>query len=187
MNRLKQKYQQELVPTLQKELKHKNVFSVVKVEKVAISMGVKDPSDPKARAKVVANIAEQFAVISGQKSKITTARKSIANFKLREGEPLGVTVTLRGEHMWEFLDKLISIALPRVKDFRGISRTAFDGQGNYSLALDEQTVFPEVEYDKIESIRGLQINIVTSTKNDKESFRMLELMGFPFEKEEDKK
>jgi large subunit ribosomal protein L5 len=187
MNRLKQKYQEEIVAKLQKEFKHDNVFSVGKVKKVVINMGVKDPADPKARAKVINNIVDQFTVIAGQKPQITKARQSIANFKLREGDPLGVAVTLRGQRMWEFLDKLVSIALPRVKDFRGISRKAFDGQGNYSLGLEEQIVFPEVDYDKIESIRSLQINIVTNTKDDKESFKMLELLGFPFEKEEDKK
>jgi large subunit ribosomal protein L5 len=187
MNRLKQKYQEEVVSALQKEFNHANVFSVGKINKIVINMGIKDPADPKARAKVIDNVVSQFEVISGQKPQITRARQSIANFKLREGDPLGVAVSLRGQRMWEFLDKLIAIALPRVKDFRGISRTAFDGQGNYSLGLEEQIVFPEIDYDKIESIRSLQINIVTSTKNDKESFRMLELLGFPFEKEEDKK
>ncbi|MFZ5438107.1 MAG: 50S ribosomal protein L5 [Patescibacteria group bacterium] len=187
MNRLKEKYQQEVVQTLKKEFNHDNVFAVGKIQKVVLNMGIKDPADPKARLKVIENIADQFTVIAGQKPQITRARQSIANFKLREGDPLGVAVTLRGQRMWEFLDKLISIALPRVKDFRGISRVAFDGQGNYSLGVEEQIVFPEIEYDKIESIRSLQINIVTSTKNDQESFRMLELLGFPFEKEEDKK
>lgn len=187
MNRLKQKYQQEVVPALQKEFDHPNVFSVGKINKIVINMGVKDPQDPKARAKVIDNIVAQFEVISGQKPQITKARQSIANFKLREGDPLGVAVTLRGERMWQFIDKLVSIALPRVKDFRGISRKAFDGQGNYSMGLEEQIVFPEIDYDKIEAIRSLQINFVTSTKNDKETFRMLELLGFPFEKEEDKK
>ncbi|MCC6711577.1 MAG: 50S ribosomal protein L5 [Candidatus Pacebacteria bacterium] len=187
MNRLKQKFQQEVVPALQKEFAHSNVFAVGKIQKVVINMGIKDPADPKARLKVIENVVDQFTVISGQKPQITKARKSVANFKLRAGDPLGVSVTLRGQRMWEFLDKLISIALPRVKDFRGISRTAFDGQGNYSLGIEEQIVFPEIEYDKIESIRSLQINFVTSTKNDKEAFRMLELMGLPFEKEEDNK
>jgi len=187
MNRLKQKYQEEIVTKLQKEFKHDNVFSVGKINKVILNMGIKDPTDPKARIKVIENVVDQFTVIAGQKPQITRARQSIANFKLREGDPLGVSVTLRGQRMWEFLDKLVSIALPRVKDFRGISKKAFDGQGNYSLGLEEQIVFPEIDYDKIESIRSLQINIVTSTKDDKESFKMLEALGFPFEKEEDKK
>jgi len=187
MNRLQQKYQQEVLPALQKEFKHSSTFSVAKIKKVSINMGIKDPVDPNAREKVIDNVVDQFALISGQKPQITKARKAVANFKLRAGDPLGVMVTLRGQNMWEFLDKLVSITLPRVKDFRGISKVAFDGQGNYSLGLEEQIVFPEIEYDKIESIRGLQINLITSTKNDKEAFRMLELMGFPFEKEEDKK
>lgn len=187
MNRLQQKYQQEVLPTLKKEFGHDNVFSVAAIKKITINMGIKDPADPKAREKVIANVLEQFTVISGQKAQVTKARKAIANFKLRAGDPLGVMVTLRGQFMWEFLDKLISIALPRVKDFRGISRKAFDGQGNYSLGIEEQIVFPEIEYDKIDKIRSLQVNIATSTKNDKESFRMLELMGFPFQKEEENK
>lgn len=187
MQRLQQKYQQEVLPALQKEFGHENVFSVAKVTKVTLNMGIKDPADPKAREKVIENVLAQFTVIAGQKPQVTTARKAIANFKLRAGDPMGVMVTLRGRFMWEFLDKLVSIALPRVKDFRGISRVAFDGQGNYSMGLEEQIVFPEIEYDKIDRIRSLQINIGTSTKNDKESFRMLELMGFPFQKEEEKK
>lgn len=183
MNRLKTKYQQEVLPQLQKEFGHDTVFSAAKVRKVVINMGIAHPVDPKAREKVVENVIEQFTVISGQRAQMTKAKKAISSFKLREGDPLGVMVTLRGENMWEFLDKLVSIALPRVKDFRGISRTAFDGQGNYSLSLEEQIVFPEIEYDKIESIRGLQVNIVTSTLDNVEALRLLELLGFPFEKE----
>lgn len=184
---MRTKYQQEVLPKLQKEFGHSNVFSVAKILKVAINMGVAHPADPKLREKVVENVAQQFTVISGQHAQITKAKKAISTFKLREGDPMGAMVTLRGQNMWEFLDKLVSIALPRVKDFRGISKKAFDGQGNYSLSLEEQIVFPEIEYDKIESIRGLQVNIVTSTKNDAEALRMLELLGFPFEKEEESK
>lgn len=184
MNRLKEKYQQTVAPALQKEFKHANAFSVAKIQKVVLNMGIAYPVDPKAREKVVVNVVEQLKTISGQQPQITYAKKAIANFKLREGDPLGVMVTLRGRYMWEFLDKLISIALPRVKDFRGVSSTAFDGQGNYSLGLEEQIVFPEVNYDQIESIRGLQVNIISSTKNDAEVLKMLELLGFPFEKPE---
>ncbi|OGJ37279.1 MAG: 50S ribosomal protein L5 [Candidatus Pacebacteria bacterium RIFOXYB1_FULL_39_46] len=186
MNRLKLKYQQEVLPKLQKEFKHDNAFAVAQIKKVVVNMGIAHPIDPKAREKVVENVVEQFKVITGQQPQVTKAAKAIAGFKLRAGDPLGVMVTLRGENMWELLDKLVSITLPRVKDFRGISLTAFDGQGNYSLGLEEQIVFPEINYDQIESIRSLQINIITSIKDDQEARRMLELLGFPFEKKEEK-
>ena len=144
-----------------------------------------------AHDNVIANIEllsneQTKVVITGQQPQITSARKSISGFKLREGDPLGVMVVLRGAKMWQFLDKLISIALPRVKDFRGTSKTAFDGQGNYSLGLEEQIIFPEIEYDKIEKIRGLQVNIVTNTKSNEEAQELLKLLGMPFEKEEKK-
>jgi len=186
MNRLQEKYQQEIVPQLMKELGYNNNFALPKIKKIVINMGVTDPQDPRARKKVMDNIVEQFRIITGQQPQVTLARKAVAGFKLRAGDPLGVMVTLRGLLMWQFLDKLISITLPRVKDFRGISRTAFDGQGNYSLGLEEQIVFPEINYDKIERIRGLQINIITSTKKDEETFKLLELLGMPFAKEEKK-
>lgn len=182
MYRLKEKYQKKVLPILKKEFQHNNIFSVAKIKKVVLNMGIANPVDPKAREKVVKNAVEQLAVITGQRPQITVAKKAIANFKLREGDPMGVMVILRGRNMWQFLDKLISIALPRVKDFRGVSRTAFDGQGNYSLGLEEQIVFTEINYDQIESIRSLQVNIITSTKNDAEALKMLELLGFPFEK-----
>lgn len=185
MNRLKEKYQQEVLPALKKEFKHENVFSVAKIQKVVVNMGIAKPIEPKAREKVAENVVEQIKIITGQKPQITKAKKAIAAFKLREGDPLGVMVTLRGANMWEFLDKLVSITLPRVKDFKGISRTALDGQGNYSLGLEEQIVFPEINYDQIESVRGLQVNIITSTKNDQETLSMLDLLGFPFEKPAD--
>jgi large subunit ribosomal protein L5 len=185
MNRLKEKYQQEVLPKLKKEFKHQSNFSAPSVRKVVVNMGIVDPVDPKAREKVIDNVAEQFKVITGQKPQVTLAKKAIAGFKLRQGDPLGVMTTLRGTRMWEFLDKLVSISLPRVKDFRGISRKAFDGQGNYSLGLEEQIVFPEIDYDQIESVRGLQVNIITSTKEDEQARRLLELLGFPFEKEEE--
>lgn len=184
MNRLKQKYQENVLPALVKEFGHTTSFSAARVLKVTVNMGIVKPADPKEREKVAENVVKQFEVITGQRPQITLARKAISNFNLRKGDPMGVMVTLRGERMWEFLDKLVGITLPRVKDFRGISRTAFDSQGNYSLGLEEQIVFPEIQYDQIESIRGLQVNIATSTKNDQEAFRMLELLGFPFEKEE---
>ena len=146
-------------------------------------MGVTQPTEPRARWQIMDNIIDQFKIITGQKPNVTLARKAIAGFTLREGDPVGAMVTLRGLQMWEFLDKLVSITLPRVKDFQGVSRKAFDGRGNYNLGLEEQIVFPEINYDLINQIRGLQVTIVTSTKNDQESFRLLELLGMPFEKE----
>jgi large subunit ribosomal protein L5 len=187
MNRLQQKYQQEIAPALQKELGVKNVFAVPELKKVTINVGVSDfPQNPRQRMAVIENILEQVKVISGQAPQITRARKSIAGFKLREGEPLGVMVTLRGEKMWQFVDKLISTALPRVKDFRGVSKTAFDGNGNYSLGIEEQIIFPEIEYDKIESIRSLQVVFVTTAKTNEQAKALFTHMGMPFVKEDTK-
>lgn len=183
-NRLKQHYLESVVPTLVEEFKVGNAFAVPKIKKIVVNIGVTTPQDPKERQKSIDNIVEQFKVITGQKPQVTKARKSIAGFKLRVGDPVGVMVTLRGQYMWEFFDKLVSITLPRVKDFRGISRTAFDGGGNYNLGISEQIVFPEIDYDQIESIRGLQITIVTSSKSPNQTFRLLELLGMPFAKEE---
>lgn len=187
MNRLQEKYQQEIVPQLQKELAVSTVFAVPRLRKVVINIGVTQPQDPRPRAQVINNVVEQFKVITGQKAQITKARQSIAGFKLRAGDPVGVRVTLRGQRMWEFFDKLVSIALPRVKDFQGISRTAFDGQGNYSLGIDEQIIFPEINYDLIDQVRSLQMVIVTDAKDDKKAFRLLELLGMPFAKEAEQK
>ena len=184
MNRLKEKYQQTVRPALQTEFNHDNPLAAARITKVTVNMGVTRPVEASEREKVVENVVKQFAVITGQHPQVTKAKKAVADFKLHQGDPRGVMVTLRGEKMWEFLDKLVSITLPRVKDFRGISKQAFDGQGNYSLGLEEQIVFPEIDYDQIESVRGLQVNIGTSTKSDQEALRMLELLGFPFEKEE---
>ncbi|NCN03826.1 MAG: 50S ribosomal protein L5 [Candidatus Pacebacteria bacterium] len=184
MNRLKKKYQEEVAAKLKKELGIDNIFSVPKLEKLVLNMGVSDfPQNPRNRMKNIENIVEQFRIITGQHPQVTKAKKSIAGFKLREGEPLGVMVTLRGEKMWEFVDKLISTALPRVRDFQGVSRTAFDGQGNYNLGISEQIVFPEINYDTIESIRGLQITFVTNTKSNEHAFALLEALGMPFAKE----
>ncbi|MDH5533566.1 MAG: 50S ribosomal protein L5, partial [Candidatus Pacebacteria bacterium] len=175
MNRLKKQYQEEIVAKLKKDLKIDNIFSVPKLDKIVLNMGVADfPSNPRNRMKVIDNVVEQFKLITGQHPQVTKAKKSIAGFKLREGEPLGVMVTLRGEKMWEFVDKLISLALPRVRDFRGVSRTAFDGNGNYNLGINEQIVFPEINYDSIENIRGLQITFVTNTKSNDQAFALLE-------------
>ena len=181
---LRDYYNNTVAQQLKEDLKLNNVFEVPKLEKIVLNIGVADPQDPRQRKQVITNIAEQFEAISGQKPMITTARKSIAGFKLRAGDPLGVKVTLRGNRMWGFLEKLIAVALPRVKDFRGVSRVAFDGRGNYSMGIEEQIIFPEIDYDKIESIRSLQAVFVTSTKNDKYAYKLLELLGIPFEKEE---
>lgn len=184
MNRRQQKYNQTVIPELSKKYQYSSVFAVPKINKIVVNMGVTRPQDPRARKPVIENVVRQFEVITGQKPKVSLAKKSEANFKLRAGDPVGVTVTLRGQKMWDFLDKLISIALPRVKDFRGVSRTAFDGQGNYSFGLEEQIIFPEIEYDTIESVRGLQVNVVTSAPSDAEAFDLLSLLEVPFEKEE---
>lgn len=186
MSDLKTKYQQEIVPQLEKEFGIKNVFAVPKLQKVVLNIGVTNPADPRARKPILENIVTQFETISGQKPQVTLAKKSIAGFKLREGDPMGVMVTLRGQRMWDFVTKLITIALPRVKDFRGVSRVAFDGQGNYSLGVEEQIIFPEINYDSIESVRSLQINFVTSAETNEQAFKLLELLGMPFEKEESK-
>lgn len=180
MNRLQQKYQQEVLPALKKEFHKDNDFSVGKVLKVVVSTRVSDEQHKDAALK---NVQEQFKTITGRKAKVTVARKSEAGFKIRKGEPLGLMVTLRGEYMWEFLDKLISIVLPRTKDFQGISRTAFDQSGNYNLGIQEQILFPEIVYDNIDKVRGLQVTIVSSTKDKQESFRLLELLGMPFAKQ----
>lgn len=186
MSDLKTTYQQELVPQLEKEFGIKNVFAVPKLQKVVLNIGVTNPADPRARKPILENIVTQFETITGQKPQVTLAKKSIAGFKLREGDPMGVMVTLRGERMWDFVTKLITIALPRVKDFRGVSRVAFDGQGNYSLGIEEQIIFPEINYDSIENVRSLQINFVTSATTNEQAFKLLELLGMPFEKEESK-
>ncbi len=178
MLRLKEKYQ-ELKPVLQEELEIKNPMLIPALEKIIISVGCgNDAKD----SKVVQNIADTITIISGQKAVIVPARKSVAGFKVREGMPVGVKVTLRGKMMYNFLDKLISIALPRVKDFRGVSRNGFDGRGNYNFGLDEQLMFPEVEYDNIIKTHGMNITIVTTTDNDKAAFALLEKLGMPFAK-----
>jgi large subunit ribosomal protein L5 len=185
MNRLKQQYQNDVVAKLQKDLKLSNVFQVPKLQKIVVNIGISDfPQNPRQRMTVISNVVDQFKIITGQAPQVTKARQSIAGFKLREGDPLGVMVTLRGEKMWQFLDKLISTALPRVKDFQGVAATAFDGNGNYSLGLEEQIVFPEIEYDQIESVRSLQVVINTSATEDEHAKALLTALGMPFEKEE---
>jgi large subunit ribosomal protein L5 len=180
MNRLKELYQTEWTSTLQNELGLENVMQVPRISKVVVNIGMGEAMDnPKALDAAVADVSQ----ITGQKPVVTKARKSIANFKLREGRVIGVKVTLRGERMWAFLDRLINIVLPRVRDFRGVSAEAFDGRGNYTLGLREQLIFPEIEYDKIDKIRGMEITIVTSAKNDLEARYLLQLMGMPFKRE----
>ncbi len=185
--RLKQFYKQEVLPKLKKELNISNDMAVPKIVKVVVSMGITQPQDSRQRRQVMGQFVEQLSLITGQKPIITKARKSISGFKLRQGDPVGVSVTLRGIYMWEFLDKLISIVLPQVKDFRGISKKAFDGHGNYSLGLKEQIIFPEIDYDKISVVKGMQINIVTDTDDNEKAFKLLESLGFPFEKKESNK
>ena len=178
MGRLKDKYV-SIAPTLREELGIKNVMQTPKLEKIIISVGAGQEGKD---SKLIANMAETISNIAGQKAVITVARKSVAGFKAREGAPSGIKVTLRGDRMYNFLDKLISIALPRVKDFRGVPRKGFDGRGNYNFGLDEQLMFPEVNYDSIMKTHGMNITIVTNTESDKEAFTLLEKLGMPFAK-----
>jgi len=175
---MQQKYK-EIIPALQEECGIKNVMQTPKLEKIVISVGAGEEGKDN---KLIANMAETISLIAGQKAIIVNAKKSVAGFKAREGSPSGIKVTLRGKQMYNFFDKLVSIALPRVKDFRGTPRKGFDGRGNYSFGLNEQLMFPEVVYDNILKTHGMNINIVTTTENDKEAFVLLEKMGMPFAK-----
>ncbi|MGO1469581.1 MAG: 50S ribosomal protein L5 [Tissierella sp.] len=178
-SRLKEKYNDEVIESLMEKFQYKNVMEVPKIEKVVINMGVGQAKDnPKALEAAV----KELETITGQRPLMTHAKKSIANFKLREGMKIGTKVTLRGEKMYNFLDKLMNIALPRVRDFRGVSSTAFDGRGNYALGIKEQLIFPEIEYDEVESIRGLDVVVVTTAQTDEEARVFLEKMGMPFKK-----
>ena len=177
MNRMQELYNKEIAPALLKSFGFKNVMQVPRLEKIVINIGLGEAMDnPKALEAAVADLA----LVSGQKPIQTKARKSIANFKLREGHLLGTKVTLRGPCMWAFFDRLVNIALPRVRDFRGISPNAFDGRGNYTLGLKDQLVFPEIEYDKIDKLRGMEITIVTTAQNDDEARALLRQLGMPF-------
>lgn len=179
MNRLNQKYNEEIVPALMKQYNYSSTMQVPKLVKIVVNMGVGDAiSNPKALEEAV----EELATITGQKPVITKAKKSIANFKLREGMQIGCKVTLRGERMYDFFDKLVSISLPRVRDFRGVSRTAFDGRGNYTLGIKEQLIFPEINYDKVTIVRGMDIVIVTTANTNEEAYSLLEMLGMPFTK-----
>ncbi len=176
--RLKDKYNNEVVPALLKKFGYKNVNEVPKIDKIVLNMGLGDVKDNSKSFNIA---VEELAVISGQKPVVTAAKKSIANFKLRQGQKIGAKVTLRGQRMYEFMDRLIAIALPKVRDFRGIdATTGFDGRGNYSYGIKEQLIFPEIVYDKIEKIRGFDINFVTTAKTDDEARELLKLMGMPF-------
>ncbi|MGI6129946.1 MAG: 50S ribosomal protein L5 [bacterium] len=173
---LKEKYQAEVVPALRKRFGYKNVMQVPKLEKVTINMGVGDALQD---AKLLDAAVEDLTIIAGQRPVVTRAKKSIANFKLREGAAIGCKVTLRGERMYDFLQKLFNVALPRVRDFRGVSAKGFDGRGNYTLGIKEQLIFPEIDYDKVAKVRGMDINIVTSAETDEEARELLKLMGLP--------
>lgn len=177
--RLKDRYLNEITPALMQKFNYTSVMQVPKVEKVVINMGV---GDAVGNAKVLDSAVQDLQTIAGQKPVITRAKKSIAGFKIREGMPIGVKVTLRGDRMYHFLDKLFNVALPRVRDFRGVSNKAFDGRGNYTLGIKEQLIFPEIEYDKVEKIRGMDVVIVTTAKNDEEARELLEQLGMPFAK-----
>ena len=178
MARLKDKYRAEVIPALQQKFGYKNVMEIPRLEKVVINMGLGDCKD---NAKALETAVSELATISGQKPMVTKAKKSIANFKLRSGMNVGAKVTLRGDRMYEFTDKLVSIVLPRVRDFRGVSSKAFDGRGNYALGVREQLIFPEIEYDKVEKIRGMEMVFVTTAKTDEEARELLRLLGMPFQ------
>ena len=175
--RLKERYREEVVPALMKEFGYQNIMQVPRLRKIVVNIGLGEAiQNPKA----LDSAGEDVAVITGQKPVITRAKQSIANFKLRAGMPIGVTVTVRGDRMYELLDRMVNAALPRIRDFQGVSPNSFDGRGNYSLGIKEQVIFPEVDYDKIDRIRGLQFTMVTSAGTDEEGKRLLELMGMPF-------
>lgn len=179
MNHLKERFNKEIVPALQKELGLDNVMEVPKVKKVVLNIGLGEALDnPKALDAAVSDLTQ----ITGQKPVVTKAKTSIANFKLREGRAIGAKVTLRGEKMWSFIDRMMNIVLPRVRDFRGVALDSFDGRGNYTLGLREQLIFPEIEYDKIDKVRGLEITIVTSARTDAQAAMLLQKLGMPFRK-----
>jgi large subunit ribosomal protein L5 len=177
MNRLREKYQKDVVPALKKEFGYSNVMAIPKVTKVVINMGLGEAT---SNAKIIDTAADELGKITGQKAAVRRATKSIAQFKVRQGQPVGVMVTLRGERMYEFLDRLVSIALPRVRDFKGISGKGFDGRGNYTLGLRDQIIFPEIDYMKVDKARGMNVSVVTTAKTDEEARKLLQLIGLPF-------
>ena len=177
MSRLRERYEKEVAPALKKEFGYTNVMAVPKIRKVVVNMGLGEATQ---NAKIVDTGADELGRITGQKPVVTRAKKSIAQFKVRKGMPIGTMVTLRGERMWEFLDRLISVALPRVRDFRGVSPRGFDGRGNYTLGLRDQLLFPEIDYMKVDKARGMNISVVTTARTDEESRKLLQLLGMPF-------
>ncbi|WP_413376879.1 50S ribosomal protein L5 [Alkalihalobacillus sp. 1P02AB] len=179
MNRLKEKYSNEIVPSLVEKFNYTSVMAVPKLDKIVVNMGI---GDAVSNAKALDKAVEELGQITGQKPLVTKAKKSIAGFKLREGMPIGAKVTLRGERMYAFLDKLVTVSLPRVRDFRGISNKAFDGRGNYTLGVKEQLIFPEIDYDKVDKVRGMDVVIVTTANTDEEARELLTHMGMPFKK-----
>ena len=179
MSRLKEQYQNEIVDAMIKKFGYKNIMEVPKLDKVVINMGV---SEAKENAKVLESAIADMEKIAGQKAVVTRAKNSVANFKIREGMPIGCKVTLRGEKMYEFVDRLINLALPRVRDFRGVNPNAFDGRGNYALGIKEQLIFPEIEYDKIDKVRGMDVIFVTTAKTDEEARELLKQFNMPFAK-----
>nr|WP_284697422.1 50S ribosomal protein L5 [Thermoanaerobacterium thermosaccharolyticum] len=179
MARLRDKYINEVVPALMAKYSYKNIMQVPKLEKIVLNIGL---GEARENPKAIEAASNDLAIITGQKPVVTRAKKSIANFKIRAGMPIGVKVTLRGERMYEFADKLFNVALPRVRDFRGLPTKSFDGRGNYSFGIKEQLIFPEIDYDKIDKVRGMDIIFVTTAKNDEEARTLLELMGMPFAK-----
>lgn len=179
MNRLKEKFEKEITPALMSKFNYESVMQVPKVDKIVINMGV---GDAVSNSKALDTAVEELSLISGQKPVVTKAKKSIAGFRLREGMPIGTKVTLRGERMYEFLDKLVSVSLPRVRDFRGVSKKSFDGRGNYTLGVKEQLIFPEIDYDKVSKVRGMDIVIVTTANTDEEARELLTQIGMPFQK-----
>ncbi|MTT32756.1 50S ribosomal protein L5 [Terrilactibacillus sp. BCM23-1] len=179
MSRFKEKYQKEVVPALVEKFNYSSVMEVPKIEKVVINMGV---GDAVSNSKALDSAVEELTALAGQKPVVTRAKKSIAGFKLREGMPIGAKVTLRKERMYDFLDKLVTVSLPRVRDFRGVSKKAFDGRGNYTLGVREQLIFPEIDYDKVSKVRGMDIVVVTTANTDEEAAELLTLLGMPFAK-----
>ena len=177
MSRLKERYSKDVVPALQKEFGYTNVMAVPKIQKVVVNMGLGEAT---SNAKIVDTGADEIARITGQKPVTRRAKKSIAAFKVRKGMPIGTMVTLRGERMWDFLDRLISVALPRVRDFRGVSAKGFDGRGNYTLGLKDQLLFPEIDYMKVDKARGMNVSVVTTAKTDQEARKLLQFIGMPF-------
>jgi large subunit ribosomal protein L5 len=177
MSRLRERYEMEVAPALKKEFGYRNVMAIPKIEKIVVNMGLGEATQ---NAKIVDVGADEVARVTGQKPVVTRAKKSIAQFKVRKGMPIGAMVTLRGERMWEFLDRLIAVALPRVRDFRGVSPRGFDGRGNYTLGLKDQLLFPEIDYMKVDKARGMNISVITTAKSDQESRKLLQLLGMPF-------